>query len=103
MKAIHLIQKELEEMPWPIERGSKIYESGYWDLTADQAKKLIGCKVYFHRKKAEPSFFGGIILDYRLHEDGAMKGRIIFKLESTKEAKGISTATKGFSTTMKIV
>ena len=88
MKAIHLIQKDPDLTPEPIEKGSRIYKSGYWDLTVARAKELVGKKIYFHKAQKEKSFFGGIIKGCRVKEDAPWKGRIIFTLEAGKDFKG---------------
>jgi hypothetical protein len=46
----------------------KVWESGWWVLTEDEAKKLIGGHIYFHRKKSEPSFYGGVIFEFEYRD-----------------------------------
>ena len=101
MKAIHLIQKDPDLLPWPIEKGSNIYESGYWYLTGERAEQFNGKKIYFYRKRSERSFFGGIIESCRIKEDDPWEGRIIFKFKALKEYKGHKTEKDGWSTVMK--
>ena len=57
----------------------KVWESGCWVIGEDEAKKLIGGNIFFHRKKSEPSFYGGSIRSYRVKEEDPLKGSIIFE------------------------
>ncbi len=103
MKAIHLIQKDAKLAPSPVEKGSNIYESGYWSLTPGRAKEAIGAEIYFHESQASPSFFGGIIKDCRIKDDEPWKDRIIFKLEANREFKNVETDRSGWAMEMKMV
>lgn len=103
MKAIHLIQNNPDLRPWPTEKGSQDFKSGYWDLTPAQAKSALGAHIYFHERKVAPSFFGGIITDYEIKPDDPWKGRIIFTLKQSRESKEVRTERQGWSMVMKIV
>lgn len=42
MPAIHLIQKDPNLRPWPLEKGGAVYESGYWVVSEETAAGLVG-------------------------------------------------------------
>jgi len=96
---IHLIENENNFT----KLGDKVWESGWWQLGEEDAKKLIGGNIYFHRKKTEPSFYGGSIRGYRVKEDDPFKGRIIFEFEYLEACRGIRADRLGWSLEKKIV
>jgi hypothetical protein len=97
---IHLIEK-LGYIK-PLE--GNIHESGFWDVKHSQAEALIGGDIYFHKRQKEPSFFGGKILGYRVHEeDDDLKGRIIFRFEYSRAHKKVLAGAEGWSYEKKIV
>lgn len=64
------------------------FESGYWDITSDDASTLIGGMIYLHETKATPSYFGGTVKNYRIEEiDQAHSKRIVFTVLSQKAGK----------------
>lgn len=66
------------------------FESGNWDITEDEAKELVGGKMYLHESKNEPSYFGGKIANYRIVEIGeAHSQRVVFKIVSERDGKGV--------------
>ncbi len=103
MKAIHLIQKDPALKPWPKEKGSQTYESGYWNIAPEKAEQAVGAHIYFHSQKVEPSFFGGTITEFRIKPDDPWKDRIIFTLEASRDFKGVRTETSGWSMEKKFV
>ena len=96
-----MLQNDPELKPWPIENKSDIYDSGYWDVTPKRAKELIGKEIYFYARRSSPSFFGGIILDFRAKPDDPWKARIIFRFKPSREFKGRKTGPGGWSMEMK--
>lgn len=98
-----------------IERGGafkkiegNIIESWCWEIPARTAESLVGGDIYFHKRQKEPSYFGGKILAYRVHDsdDGAFplcRGRVIFIFESSREHRGVSAGEGGWSYEKKIV
>ena len=60
---IHLV----EPLNHFVKLQDNVWESGWWQLDEGQAKKLVGGEIYFHKKRQEPSFYGGTILGYRVH------------------------------------
>ncbi len=81
----------------------KVWESGWWQLGEDEARKLIGGQIYFHRKKTEPSFYGGSIRGFRVKEEDPHKGSIIFEFEYREACRGIKVDKLGWSLEKKIV
>jgi hypothetical protein len=81
----------------------KIWECGWWKLEEDKAKKLIGGHIYFHKKRSEPSFYGGSIRGYRVKQEEPNQGKIIFEFEYHSACRGIKTDKTGWSIAKKIV
>jgi len=81
----------------------KIWECGWWKLKEDEAKKLIGGHIYFHKKRSEPSFYGGSILGYRVKQEEPHQGKINFKFQYHSACRGIKTDKNGWSIAKKIV
>jgi hypothetical protein len=96
---IHLVE--------PLNRFVKLqdnlWESGGWMLDEGKAKKLVGGEIYFHRKRQEPSFYGGTIIGYRIDPDGQYQGRIVFKLRHDLSCRNVSTDKSGWTKDMKII
>jgi len=84
------------------------WESGFWRLTADQARLLVNGQMFFHTKQKEPSYFGGVILGYRpATRDDAKEeehvGRIIFRIKASNEFKGVKAGPGRWGYEKKIV
>jgi hypothetical protein len=95
---IHLIQAANNFVKLP----DNAWESGPWQLNEIQAEKLAGGEIYFHKKRTEPSFYGGTILGYRVDQDGESQGGIIFKLQYSPSCRNVSTDKTGWSKGAKI-
>jgi hypothetical protein len=80
-----------------------VWESGSWRLEESQAKKLVGGEIYFHKKRQEPSFYGGKILGYRVHPDGESQGKIVFQLQHQLSCRNVCTSKSGWSKDVKII
>lgn len=85
-----------------------IHESWCWDLTPQTAESLVGGDVYFHKRQKEPSYFGGKILSYRVHDSdegeySGCRGRIVFTFESSREHKNVSAGEGGWAFMQKII
>lgn len=80
-----------------------VWESGWWRLTEAKALELVGCEVYFHRKRTEPSFYGGVIQGYRVEPEGEFEGRIILEFEYSLACRNIKTDKYGWSKDIKII
>ena len=96
---IHLV----ESLSHFVKLKDNVWESGSWGLDDSIAKKLIGGKIYFHKKRQEPSFYGGTILGYRIHKDGESQGKIVFQLEHSQSCRNVNTGKSGWSKDMKII
>jgi hypothetical protein len=98
-KRIHLIENDGR-----IKRvDGQIWESGYWVVGKEKADGLIGGSIFFHAKKASPSYYGGKILSWRLQEDGEYRGRVIFTFEFQADHKDFVAENEGWSQEKKIV
>jgi hypothetical protein len=95
---IHLV----EPLNHFVKLQDNVWESGSWKLDEVQAKKLVGGEIYFHKKRLEPSFYGGTILGYRVHQEGENQGRIVFKLQYNLSCRNVSTDKSGWNKLMKI-
>lgn len=100
-KRIHLVERD-NRMIRLVPDG-QIWESGYWTLPEDKAKQLLGGSILFHKKPLEPSFFGGLILNFRIQDKGEWKGRIIFTFEYRADHRNILAERGGWSQEMKVV
>ena len=80
-----------------------MWECGWWQVAEKQAQELIGHEIYFHKKRSEPSFYGGTIKGYRVDEEGQCRGKTIFMFEYGKECRNITTDRTGWSKEMKII
>lgn len=86
-----------------VDKESKTYESGYWSLSEDLAKSIIGGNIYFHKAQDKASYFGGTITGYRLCNTDEYSGRVIFSFIASRSHKDIKTARSGWSMEKKIV
>ncbi len=68
----------------------KTFCSGYWDISSEEAKTLMGGWLYFHQSKANPSYYGGRVLAFRseIREEFKHENRIVFDFMPSKDAKG---------------
>ena len=80
-----------------------IWECGWWKLDENKVQQLIGSEIYFHKKRSEPSFYGGKIRGYRITQEAAHQGQIIFEFEFLPACRNIKTDGTGWSMEMKIV
>ena len=96
---IHL----LEPLNHFVKLQDNVWESGWWKLDEEKAKKLVGGEIYFHKKRQEPSFYGGTILGYRINQDGEYQGKIIFKLQHRPSCRNVRTDKSGWKKDVKII
>ena len=104
MASIHLIRND-PKLPQikPVEPGSDVFQSGYWVISDSKAEALKGGKIFFHVKKAEPSFFGGEITGFQKVAAGEYAGRIIFIFKPDPVCMEVKTPKDGLSQEMKLV
>jgi len=90
MKSAHIICRNREGVGKA--SGQDEYTSGSWTLSAAEANALVGGRLYLHETKAEPSYFGGTVLDWApsKRESGAKEDGITFRLLADQEAKGVA-------------
>jgi hypothetical protein len=66
------------------------FESGFWDISAEDAARLVDGMIYLHESKPEPSYFGDTITAYRVEELAeAHAQRIVFTVVSQQEGRGV--------------
>ena len=100
-KRIHLIEKDHKNRLTMM--AGKLWESGGWNIPESTAKKLLEGSILLHEKPKAPSFFGGIIINYRVQTEGRAKGLIIFTFEYKAGHRGYLAEAGGWSKEMKIV
>jgi hypothetical protein len=89
MARIHFINKERENLHRLPETTE--YETGNWAVTAEQAQKLVGGVLHLHRKKTEPSYFGGTVSSFRQVGTADTKSlRFVFRFVPRQDAKDVA-------------
>ena len=101
MTAIHLIERE--NFISRVAGSQTEYESGYWAVSETDASELVGAHIYFHERKIEPSFYGGVITGWRLHRAEPYSGRVVFRFEPKPECRGVRAGRNGWQFEKKIV
>jgi hypothetical protein len=101
---IHLI----ERVTHFIRIEGNVFESWCWDVTPQKAEALVGGDIYFHKKQKELSYYGGKIIEYRVHDSDegtypGCLGRVIFTFEYSHAHKNVSAGEGGWSYEKKIV
>lgn len=88
MKSAHLICRNA----FGVKRASapNEYTSGSWVISEEEAKALVGGRLYLHESKSEPSYFGGVVLDWHKtkRDSAAIEDGITFLIVSDREGKG---------------
>lgn len=77
------------------------WESGLWSLDEPKAQKLVGGEIYFHRKRNEPSYFGGSITGYRVAQDEDNQDKIIFTFKYAENCRNVKTDKQGWAKNVK--
>jgi predicted secreted protein len=95
---IHLVETENHF----VKLEDNVWESAAWQLQEEEAQKLVGGKIFFHKKKQEPSFYGGTIPGFRVTQEGETQGKVIFKLQYSFACRNVSTDRFGWNKAMKI-
>ncbi|KQY95030.1 hypothetical protein [Brevundimonas sp. Root608] len=86
---LHLICRDAKGLVCLDPKGA-IYRSEAWALTSAEVAKLAGGRVYFHQTKAEPSYFGGHVLDAEPFQGGnSDPERFVLRLKAERDAKGV--------------
>jgi len=88
----------------PLQRGGDEWESGNWNLTSEKAEAFVGKRIYFHAKKGEESYFGGVVTGYRVlpsdHQDAS---RIVIRFTRDEEGKGFVAGRLGWGKEYKTI
>jgi len=70
--------------------GNNKYSSEAWDISEEDARRLVGGKIYFHTTKSEKSYFGGHVDSFEvLTTENAHERRIKLYLTAEIECKGV--------------
>ena len=101
MPAIHLIEKK--NLITSVPESKTEYESGYWVISTPQTGKLVEGKIYFHNGQDAPSHDGGIIVGFRIQQEGRYKERVVFRFKRGQEFFGVSAGKDGWEVEQKIV
>jgi len=86
---LHLICRDAKGLVC-LDAKEAVYRSEAWALTTVEVGKLAGGRVYFHQTKADPSYFGGLILDVKpLPAEASGPDRFAFRLKAERDAKDV--------------
>jgi hypothetical protein len=104
MPRIHLIVRGASFKPV----AGDVKESWCWKIPSRTAEALVGGDIYFHKNQKGPSFYGGKILSYRVHDSDegyapGCRGRVIFTFEYSRGHKNVLAGEGGWSQEKKIV
>ena len=102
MPRLHLIERA--DGMVPIDRAQGLWESGNWVMSSDTARSLVGGQVYFHKRQADRSHFGGEITGFRvLGDEHPEVGRVVIEFKPSNAGKNVLAGAGGWGMEMKIV
>jgi|TARA_B110000261_G_C12976291_1_gene314585 hypothetical protein len=97
MKNLHLICRREPEGIGRLnlrllDKESKIYISGKWLFSIEEAKTLVGGMIFLHETKSDLSAFGGLVTEVQetTFDDKSQKNRVEFIFEARKEGRGVA-------------
>ena len=96
---IHVIEQLNNFVKLPDDK----WESGGWSIDESKAEKLIGGEIYFHKKRTEPSFFGGSIIHCRVDQSPECQGKVVFTFQYDGNCRNVHTDKYGWSKKIKII
>ena len=72
------------------DRVRKLFRSGRWDISAQEAQDLVGGWVYLHPRKTAASEFGGVVVGFEPVEvaEAGHPHRIVLHVEKRSEGTG---------------
>lgn len=75
-----------------VDKEAKIYVSGRWVFSLDEAEMLVGGMIFLHETKSDLSAFGGTVIDVQntIADDKSQENRVEFTFKATPEAKGVA-------------
>jgi hypothetical protein len=91
------------ELPHCVDRERQLYRVGQFDTVTVKEEHLealvaSGGSIYCHKKKSEPSYFGGKVVGYSPAERDPDKGRRDawwIEVEETAEGRGVEWSREG--------
>lgn len=97
MPAIHLIEKRSLGGLTQLDKLNRIWDSGYWKVAENAARRLVGGSIYLHTAWADPAHFGGTISSYAVYDAPAEEehGRIIFRFTFEPDHRGVKAPPGG--------
>ena len=72
-------------------------KTGYWKFTKEQAQSFVGCKIFLHYRQAEPAYYAGVIIDFKIQPNGPNCGKIIFIAKNDNASIGTTTSKDGWN------
>ena len=86
---LHLICRDAKGLVC-LDPKQAIYRSEAWALTTIEVGKLTGARIYFHQTKAEPSYFGGLVLNVEsLPAETGGPERVALRLKAERDSKDV--------------
>jgi hypothetical protein len=86
---LHLLCKDRVNLSRGAEPGT--WESGFWDVSRENAATLVGGMLYLHQTKGDRSYFGGRISAFKEAETEKARGtRIVFTFTFEEKGRGAS-------------
>ena len=88
MLGLHLLCRDRQNLT----RGAvpDAWETGFWDVSKENAATLVGGMLYLHQSKGARSYFGGRISSFReVETEPARKTRIVFGFTFDANARDV--------------
>jgi hypothetical protein len=100
-KAIHFVcayEGTLPRNMVKVEGQPGVYDSGFWDISEEEAAQLKDGWIFLHERKAKPSYAGGWILGIRFVErpEFSRSKRCVITFEMAQAGRNVPWSGKGF-------
>lgn len=109
--SVHVYNKEFLQRPekleyhrrrtglWLVDKQYFLFAFGNWAFSTAIGLQMVGGSIYSHRRKADESIFGGIVLDYKVVTDPFVKRteRIEFIVQARSWGRGADWRGRNFS------
>lgn len=67
MASAHFVAK-LDENRRTIDSAKNLHASGVWDISQEDAARLVGGRLYLHKTKSKQAFHGGTVVAFKIVE-----------------------------------